>query len=80
MSGNLRCDSEEIAGGIEEGERLPMGMARRSSAQDFVPVVERRREQLDGGMKGDHGSSHVLAGSIQIKAASDLAALLEEIG
>jgi len=80
VSGNYRCDSEEMAGGIEERERLPKGVARRASAQDFVPVVERRREQLDGGMKGDHGSSHVLAGGIEIKAASYLTALLEEIG
>lgn len=64
----------------EGRENLRAGEARRASAQDLVPVAESRRQELDGGMKGDHGSSHVLAGGIKIKAASDLAALLEEIG
>ena len=80
VSGNVGCDSEELAEGAEENERLPMGVARRAGAQDLVPVVEWRKEQLDGGMKGDHGSSHILARGIEIKSARDLTALLEEIG
>ena len=57
-----------------------MGAGRRLSAQDIVPIVEGRSEQLDGGMKADHSPSHVLAGGIEIKTASDLTTLLEEIG
>ena len=57
-----------------------MGEARRPSAEDVVPIVEWRREQLDGGMKADHGLSHGLACGIEIEAAPEAAALLKEIG
>ena len=63
----------------EGNERLRAGVASRPSAQDIVPVVERRRLELDGGIKAHHGLSHGLAGGIEIEAAPKAAALLKEI-
>ena len=62
----------------EGNERLRAGVASRPSAQDIVPVVERRRLELDGGIKAHHGLSHGLAGGIEIEAAPEAAALLKE--
>ena len=50
------------------------------STEDVVPIVERRRQQLDGGVKSDHGSSHVLTCEIPIEAAPDATALVKELG
>ena len=54
-------------------------MTRRTSAEDVVPIVERRGEKLDGGMKGDHGLGHGLAGGVEIEAAPEAAVLLEQV-
>ena len=59
--------------------RLLVELAKRASAEDVVPIVERRREKLDGRMKGDHGSCHGLAGGVEIEAAPEVAVLLEQV-
>ena len=63
----------------EENQELP-GDSRGTSAKDVVPIVERRRQPLDGGMKSDHGPSHVLTCEIEIEAAPEAAALAKEFG
>ena len=45
--------------------------ASGASAQGVVPVVVRRAEALDGGVAGDHGLGHALAGSVSVEAAVD---------
>ena len=71
-------------GDVERSHRgkgkLRGGEARRASAEEVVPVVERRRQELDGGMEGDHGLGHGLAGGIEIEAAPEAAALVKKIG
>lgn len=62
------CGSKEILGG-------DVGSA---STEGVIPIVEGRREKLDGGMKSDHGPSHVLAGGVEIEAAPEAAALVKE--
>ena len=74
-------DSEKCAGveAWEGKERLRRGVARRASAEDVVPIVERRWQELDGGMKGDHGLSHGLADGVEIEAAPQTATLVKEV-
>ena len=60
--------------------RILRGEVGRASAEDVVPVVERRCQKLDGGMKGNHGVSHVLAGGVEIEAAPETAVLVKELG
>ena len=70
------CDgvSEQRSGGSERriprrakekggdgNQRLRAGEAKRASAEDVVPIVERRPQKLNGGMKANHGVSHGLA-------------------
>lgn len=59
--------------------RLLVELFRRASSEDVVPIVERRGEKLDGGMKGDHGSCHGLAGGVEIEAAPEVAVLLKQV-
>ena len=71
-------DSEErISRRRNEKEGLD-SEAGRTSAEDVVPVVERRRQKLDLGVKSDHGSSHVLPRGIEIEATPKTAALVKE--
>jgi len=56
-----------------------VGELWRTSAEGVVPIVERRRAQLDGGMKSDHGLGHGLAGGIEIEAAPEAATLVKEV-
>ena len=68
------ADTEEW----EEKEELARD-ARGGSAEDVVPIVERRRQKMDGGVKSDHGSSHVLTCEIEIEAAPEAATLVKEV-
>ena len=63
----------------EEKGGLPRE-GRGTSAEHIVPIVERRRQKLDGGVKGDHGPSHVLTCGVEIEAAPEAAALVKELG
>ena len=56
-----------------------MGAVRGTSAESVVPIAERRWEEVDGGMKSDHGVSHGLTGGVEIKAAAQAVALLKEV-
>ena len=87
--GRSRKDGKVPRRGFREGvveapcegreERLRGGLTRRAGAKGVVPVVERRRQKLDGRMKGDQGVSHVLAGVVQIEAAPEVATLVQEV-
>ena len=46
--------------------------------EHVVPVVLRRTKAFDRGMPSDHCAGHVVAGGISIKAAVDLAALVQQ--
>jgi hypothetical protein len=46
-----------------------------SCLENVVPVVVRGPEALDGRMEGDHGTGHVLAGGICVKATINEIAL-----
>ena len=56
-----------------------VGELWRTSAEGVVPIVERRRAQLDGGIKSDHGLGHGLTGGVEIEATAQPATLRQEV-
>jgi hypothetical protein len=82
---------EESAEGLDSEERIPRGRRRkerwdgllwelwRTSAESVVPIVERRWEDADGGLKNDHGLSGGLAGGVEIEATVQPATLRQEV-
>ena len=56
-----------------------MGELWKASAEGVVPIVERRGEQVDGGMKIDHGLGHGLTGGVEIEATAQPATLRQEV-
>ena len=64
---------------MEGNEGLRGGEARRASAEDVVPIVERGWQELDGGMKANHGVSHGLACGVEIETAPEAATLEKEV-
>ena len=61
---------------VDESERVGGGL--RGGLEDVVPVMEGRAEALDGGMQGDHGLGHVVAGGVGVEAAGNAIALGEQ--
>ena len=56
------------------GEEAELG----SCLKKVVPVVVRGPKALDGGMEGDHGVSHGLAGGVGVEATVNAIALGDE--
>ena len=49
-----------------------------SCLKNVVPVVVRGAKTLDGGMEGDHGVSHVIAGGIGVEATGNEVTSVDE--
>ena len=55
-----------------EAARLVLG------PEDVVPIVLGGAKALDGGVQGDHGGSHGVAGGIGVEAAVNLTTLIQK--